>query len=465
MAYISGPSVSYGYLNSSENSDKFISNPFETDNEHKVMCRSGDFMKLIHCEATGKRLLMYEGRTDNVINFHGIEMAFCDIKEVEQVVVVFRDEVEQTLVAYCKPVDGVKEWKQESVYQQLKFILPSTVIPTIVPVNNFPLLPNGKINKSDLAKESAFRVEMKTDENDYSFKALIIRSAVARVLNLTERDVSLKHNYFQLGGNSLNAVEVIMKLRAGGLTVEMMDFFAAECLKDVIDPTKKTTTKSDIDEDYEIVYINVVAKEDIDNACLMAAIRFVDTNPLIASLNVDRQRAIDWLMTYFEHLLLHSKEFSFLIYRKSDRRIVAVSQNEDLMSSNRLQDETLGNCLPLQALPDALNTAIEEIKRLVQVNAPSQWLHVGVSAVSDEVDIELVPRIQKLVDMEINRLAGRLGMCGIYNHDFTIAAALSIGYVELSSSKLLRDYEYDGYKHFSNIHPADHRFHFLIKHL
>nr|XP_006813625.1 PREDICTED: uncharacterized protein LOC102808484 [Saccoglossus kowalevskii] len=379
----------------------------------------------------------------------------------------------KSLVAYCKPVDGDEQWKPESVYQQLKLTLPSSMIPTVVPVNTFPLLPNGKIDKAGLGKERVTCVKEKTDTNDYSYKALIIRSTVARVLNLTEEDVSLEHNYFHLGGNSVNAIEAVMNFRASGLNVEILDFFTAKCLKDIICPEKqKMDWNDDINnylcEDYDILSINDVTDDRINDACLISAIRFTDTNPLTASLNAYRHKVINSYKNYFKHSFSHSKKLSFLVCRKSDGHIVAFSQNEDLMSSSSFQIDKEDDCKPIQALFNVIDTATDEMKSLIGVNAANQWLLDSISAISDEVDIEMVAPIQTLIEKEKIRRArchGYSGVCGIYSHDLTCAVALSIGHIEIGASGFLRDYEYDGCKQFSNIHPADSRLQYLIKHV
>ncbi|XP_077986211.1 beta-alanyl-bioamine nonribosomal peptide synthetase ebony-like [Glandiceps talaboti] len=160
ICYVSGPNIVDGYLvpeklentpHGTKQKDKFKPNPFETDPDHQILYNSGDYMRLVRDKTTNKLQLMFEGRRDTLVKYHGfridlseIESAMSDIPYFERVVVRCHVQHEEKhLVAYYKVGDN-PDCTSESITKYLRSVLPDYMIPSVVCVDDFPTLPNCK---------------------------------------------------------------------------------------------------------------------------------------------------------------------------------------------------------------------------------------------------------------------------------------------------------------------------------
>ena len=116
----------------------------------------------------------------------------------------------------------------EKIIEALKMNLPYYMIPnTIILLEEFPLTPNQKIDRKNLAQRT---IQQNNSGND--FKAPIsnlekkLSEYWAAVLNSKE-PISVKDNFFALGGHSLNAVKLI------GLIAKQLSFIIT--LKTIFD--------------------------------------------------------------------------------------------------------------------------------------------------------------------------------------------------------------------------------------
>lgn len=74
-------------------------------------------------------------------------------------------------------------------------------------------------------------------------KARVFFQTVGEVIGRSARTtISLQSNFYQLGGNSLNSIYTVAKLRDRGYSIEITDFISAKSLKDALDHTKEIET-------------------------------------------------------------------------------------------------------------------------------------------------------------------------------------------------------------------------------
>jgi amino acid adenylation domain-containing protein len=149
--YLSGLGLSQGYLNRPElTSEKFLTNPFDTETK---MYRTGDLAKWL---PDGN--LLYLGRNDEQVKVNGhrielgeIEAALTSLPTIKLASVIMSKHLSSVprLVAYLKPTDS--STKNSDVIEALSKIVPSFMIPNIFMwIDDFPLTPNGKIDKKNL---------------------------------------------------------------------------------------------------------------------------------------------------------------------------------------------------------------------------------------------------------------------------------------------------------------------------
>ncbi|MFE3661175.1 amino acid adenylation domain-containing protein [Streptomyces sp. NPDC059165] len=215
--YIAGDGLARGYLGRPGlTAQRFVADPFVERNgrtgEHRTagerMYRTGDLARV---RPDGQ--LVYVGRTDDQVKVRGFRI---ELGEVEaalpgQAVVVARQD---RLIAYTT---------EEVDVDALRRQLPDYMVPSaFVVLDEFPLTPNGKIDKNALPAPAvtASPVAPRTAVEE------ILCGLYAELLELPE--VGVADDFFSLGGHSLLATRLISRVRAAlQAEVRVRDVFAA----------------------------------------------------------------------------------------------------------------------------------------------------------------------------------------------------------------------------------------------
>ncbi len=176
------------------------------------------------------------GRLDHQVKLRGFRIELGDVETalathdsvaeaLAQVVPGPAGEAE--LVAWITPADGASGPSPTTLRDHARATLPGYMVPaTIVVLDAFPLTPNGKIDRSALARP--------TWELDDGHGRTIIgaRTDSERIVAAIWRDVlgreriDVETGFFDVGGNSLLAARVIARLRdASGVTVALRELF------------------------------------------------------------------------------------------------------------------------------------------------------------------------------------------------------------------------------------------------
>ncbi|MEM6451444.1 MAG: amino acid adenylation domain-containing protein [Cyanobacteria bacterium P01_D01_bin.105] len=245
--HIGGVGLSTGYLNRAElTKEKFVvqstAQSITTQSntaQSNTLYKTGDLVRR-HANGT----LEYLGRLDHQIKLRGfrielgeIETALNDHPDVDQSLVALHiaENKEPQLVAYCKvwPNNtlGVELTDHSSALRQyLSEQLPSYMLPTTcVLLADFPLTPNGKIDRKALPAPKLGQLQSqrhRTQQNKapQTQTEQLLANIWADVLNLSE--VSKADNFFELGGHSLLATRVMSRLQiVFGTTVPLRSLF------------------------------------------------------------------------------------------------------------------------------------------------------------------------------------------------------------------------------------------------
>ncbi|WP_433628263.1 non-ribosomal peptide synthase/polyketide synthase [Nocardia sp. CA-120079] len=203
--YLAGAQLARGYIGRPDlSSDRFVANPF---GDGARMYRTGD---LVTWRADGA--LEYSGRTDFQVKLRGlrielgdIETAITGLDSIAQAVVVLGDG--QQLVAYVVAETGVDT---DAMKSALSRQLPAYMVPSaFVVLDEFPLNASGKLDRKALPapvfEAAVFRAPVTATQE-------IVARTFAEVLNVGL--VGLDDDFFALGGNSLNASQVVARLGA-----------------------------------------------------------------------------------------------------------------------------------------------------------------------------------------------------------------------------------------------------------
>ena len=209
---VGGVQVARGYLHRPDlTADKFIVNPF-TKEPGARMYRTGD---LGRWHADGN--IEFLGRIDDQVKIRGYRIELGEIESVlqqcelvSQAVVLAREDKEgsKRLIAYIIPKGS---FDRKVIINYLMSKLPDYMVPTIlVEMQNFPITPNGKIDKKALPEP---------DRNDLSNNEYIAPrnkteqqlAEIWQKLLHTEK-VGMQDNFFEIGGNSLIATRLMAKI-------------------------------------------------------------------------------------------------------------------------------------------------------------------------------------------------------------------------------------------------------------
>jgi len=239
--YISGDGVAKGYLNRADLSrERFIDNPFI---KGKVMYKTGDNARYLE-----NGIIEYVGRIDKQVKIRGHRVELGEIEEyllrnelVKEAVVVFKENSlgNKALNAYIVSNDDMSEFELK---QWLAEFLPQYMIPAgFVFLKEIPLTLNGKVNYDLLPAYEAPKKKM-VKGSLFSEKELV--KAMKEVLGIKE--ISMDDNYYQLGGDSIKAIQISSKLKNVGLNVKVKDILAYDTLKEIADSIKEDTKSRSI---------------------------------------------------------------------------------------------------------------------------------------------------------------------------------------------------------------------------
>jgi amino acid adenylation domain-containing protein len=215
--YIAGEGISPGYLNRPElTNEKFIDHPFENG---KKIYKSGDVGMW---DADGN--IEFFGRRDYQVKIRGQRV---EMGEIEAVLTQFEG-IQQAVADVQKTATGhdalVAYYSGEEVNLALlkKFLgerLPAHMVPThILYVPAFPLTPNGKVDRKQLAPvdiQQALLATYEAPRNEVEQKLV----SIWHNLFATER-IGIRDSFFDIGGNSLLAMRLVSAIRKE-LDVEM----------------------------------------------------------------------------------------------------------------------------------------------------------------------------------------------------------------------------------------------------
>jgi tyrocidine synthetase-3 len=235
--WVGGAGVARGYLNRPEltaerfgrsvNSHSSLvispSKPSTNDRPQKYrpndrLYRSGD---LVRMSANGD--MEYLGRIDQQVQIRGFRIELGEIESqilnhnsIKEAVVLKREDEpgNQYLCAFIVPKfsPGGNPLNMTELKDHLSQKLPGYMIPSyFVSLENIPLTPNGKIDRGALV---SLGKKLDTGEQYVapgSIKEKIVAQTWKEVLK--QERIGINDNFFDLGGNSLNIIQVISKLR------------------------------------------------------------------------------------------------------------------------------------------------------------------------------------------------------------------------------------------------------------
>ncbi|MCF4968894.1 non-ribosomal peptide synthetase [Nostoc sp. CMAA1605] len=211
--YIGGVRIARGYLNRPElTQEKFIPHPFKDGKSHRLY-KTGDLARYL---PDGN--IEFIGRLDDVVKIRGFRVALGEVESllvqhpdvICQVVIVREDQPgHKQLVAYV--VSDNPSLTQSELQSFLKQKLPNYMVPTaFVMLEGLPVTTNGKVDRRALPAPS-----QEIDLSNFVFPTTPTQKLIADIWSsvLGTTQLGIRNNFFDMGGNSLRAIQVMSLLR------------------------------------------------------------------------------------------------------------------------------------------------------------------------------------------------------------------------------------------------------------
>ncbi|QBJ95558.1 amino acid adenylation domain-containing protein [Rhodococcus sp. ABRD24] len=206
--YLAGAQLARGYHRRADlTADRFVASPFDAG---RRMYRTGDLVRW-----TNEGELVYLGRTDFQVKIRGLRIELGEIESAlasqpgvaQAAVVAVADD---RLVGYVVADHSVGDLDASELRSAAARMLPSYMVPAaVVVLAEFPLSSAGKLDRKALPapvfESKAFREPSTPAET-------IVAGVFADLLGVDR--VGLDDDFFELGGNSLVATQVVSRLGA-----------------------------------------------------------------------------------------------------------------------------------------------------------------------------------------------------------------------------------------------------------
>ncbi len=231
---IGGVGVARGYYERADlSARKFTANPFR-EGQHSRMYHTGDLARWL---PDGN--IEFLGREDNQVKIRGYRVELGEIESllqgsqwVEQCVVIARQEPEQPkrLVAYIVP-DG--KFDRKAIQSHLQKSLPGYMVPSmLVELEEIPLTGNGKVDKRALPVPNSSDLI----ENEYVGASNEIEKVLVSTWKelLGANRVGITDNFYELGGDSIKALQVSARLHKAGFKIAVKDILLYQNISAII---------------------------------------------------------------------------------------------------------------------------------------------------------------------------------------------------------------------------------------
>ncbi|QRK06023.1 amino acid adenylation domain-containing protein [Archangium violaceum] len=227
--YVGGEGVTRGYLGRPElTAERYLPDPF-SDEPGARMYRTGDVVRWM---PDGQ--LEFFGRADDQVKVRGFRIELGEIESAlraepsvgESVVVVRKGaQGESKLVAYVVPAVGAAEPSVRTLREGLGTKLPEYMVPALfVVLKALPLTTSGKVDRKALPAPEQSREVADRYEPPRTPEEQALADVWAQVLG--QKRVGIHDDFFELGGDSILAIQIISRAAQAGVRVTAKQLFS-----------------------------------------------------------------------------------------------------------------------------------------------------------------------------------------------------------------------------------------------
>jgi amino acid adenylation domain-containing protein/non-ribosomal peptide synthase protein (TIGR01720 family) len=243
--YIGGAVLAQGYLgNARQTAAQFVPDPFAAAPGARLY-QTGDCARW---RADGQ--LEFLGRVDDQVKIRGYRVELGEIEAVlrercgiRETVVVVREDApgQQRLVAYVLGQDAPSG---SDLRTRLREWLPDYMIPAaVVPMEIFPLTPNGKVDRKALPAPSGERAAASAYVPPRTPVEQLLSAIWQRVLRVDR--VGVEDNFFELGGDSILGIQIASAVREAGLRINVQQIFRDQTIASIAEHVPESTSSVD----------------------------------------------------------------------------------------------------------------------------------------------------------------------------------------------------------------------------
>lgn len=253
--FISGDGVARGYLNQRElTGERFVENPFITGQK---MYRTGDLARFLD---DGR--IEYRGRADFQVKIHGHRIELGEIEAclgnhpgIKELVVIDREDAVcvdrkdtgqirnrgKYLCAYYVSPDDIAA---NSLRDYLGQSLPVYMIPQyFMRLPELPLTINGKVSRGLLPEPPLPKTDESRDPGYRNEQEAMLAGIVAEALSMNQ--VRVTDNFFQLGGDSIKAIQIAAKLKEQSFKLKVKDILTHPVIAEMAAQLERDTVLAD----------------------------------------------------------------------------------------------------------------------------------------------------------------------------------------------------------------------------
>ena len=406
---IGGDSVGQGYLNKAKlTEEKFVKNPFGEGNLYKT----GD---LAFWREDGN--ISYVGRNDFQVKIRGlrielgeIENAMCSMEDILQSVVLVRKNSDGRQII-CAFYTG-KETEPKEIRVHISKMLPKYMIPHVfVYLEDMPLSSSGKIDRTALPDIDLDHI---ANDQEYIPPRTNLQIGLCKILEkiLDIRPIGISDDFFELGGDSLKAIEFVSKAHDQGIYFDLQNVFDYKTVEELSEFIENGDTEMIQFGDVDFTKMNELLshnmnenvslpqRKDIGNILLTGATGYLGIHILANFLEKDsgiayclvrgadqsdsRNRLMDTLTHYYGNRHVNTDRIEVLCADLSKDRFGMAEEYDQLLSGVDMVIHTAASVKHYGSYKYFYENNVETTKRIIQFckDSGAKLIHASTLSIS-----------------------------------------------------------------------------------
>jgi len=234
---ISGIGVARGYLHNDQlTMEKFVDNPFV---DNRKMYRTGDLARWL---PDGN--IEFLGRIDHQVMIRGFRIELGEIEKnllripvVKACVVIDKNDHSGNKYL-CAYIVSAIQINPDDLREQLARQIPEYMLPAFfMQIEHVPITANGKVDRRQLPDPDQQKMHMQYEppRNEIEEQMIAVWEEVLGVQN-----IGIQDKFFELGGDSIKAIQVSSRLKKHNIHIEIKDLFNSQSIQLLSRCVKKT---------------------------------------------------------------------------------------------------------------------------------------------------------------------------------------------------------------------------------